>query len=72
MIQQRGFMVFHVTRRKFHTEYHYVSKVTKKEKYRHYCEATFEVHRDQKGHMVPAVRWVQSVWRVCRDFFNDC
>ena len=56
MIQQRGFMVFHVTRRKFHTEYHYVSKVTKKEKYRHYCEATFEVHRDQKGHMVPAVR----------------
>lgn len=48
-------MLFHVVRRKFHCEYHYVSDVSKK-KYRYYCEATFEVHRGEKGHMSPGVR----------------
>lgn len=55
LTQQRGFMLFHVTRGKFHTEYHFVSDV-KKQKFRHYCEATFEVHRNDKGNMHPAVR----------------
>uniref|UniRef100_A0A1D2A9Z6 Phospholipase D n=2 Tax=Auxenochlorella protothecoides TaxID=3075 RepID=A0A1D2A9Z6_AUXPR len=55
---QRGFMLFHVTRGKFHTEYHFVSNVKKQKKFRHYCEATFEVHRNEKGNMHPAVRYL--------------
>lgn len=49
-------MLFHVTRGKFHAEYHFVSNVKKQKKFRHYCEATFEVHRNEKGNMHPAVR----------------
>lgn len=46
-LQDRGLIVLHVTRRRVHAEYHYVSQV-KSRHYRNFCEQAFYVEVGEK------------------------
>jgi hypothetical protein len=55
-LQDRGLVVMHVTRRRVHTEYHYVDTV-KRGKYDNFCEAAFYVEAGAKT-LVPTSRYI--------------
>ncbi|KAI3430585.1 hypothetical protein D9Q98_005178 [Chlorella vulgaris] len=56
-LDARGFVLCHLTKAKFHTEFHFVSNVQKK-KYSHFCGATFAVKAGERGQMHRAVRYM--------------
>jgi phosphodiesterase/alkaline phosphatase D-like protein len=58
-LDARGFVLCHLTKAKFHTEFHFVSNVQKK-KYSHFCGATFAVKAGERGQMHRAVRYMVS------------
>ena len=47
----------HVTKRKYHAEFHFVD-TNKKPIYKHHCDAAFDVESGTKGKMSPAIRYM--------------
>ena len=56
-VQDRGFILMHVTKRKYHAEFHFVD-TNKKPTYKHHCDAAFDVESGTKGKMSPAIRYM--------------
>ena len=57
LLDQRGFVLHHLTRACYHAEFHFVSTVQKK-KYSHYCAAVFEAEAGKRGQLKKGVRYM--------------
>lgn len=56
-LDSRGFVLLHLTHRRCHAEYHYVSTVSHT-KYKNYCEAAFYTEAGEPGRLYRAVRYL--------------